>query len=978
VCPLFSCCRNPWEGVNLLPFIDIDLLKETVAKHCPVGKLSPKEAGRNSRGRIYCYKYDITCTDTVKSPNPKIGLPDVVVSHSSVKVIDEPEDGPGVTFAPKLVDGTVIPYPGFPSLNVLPIDSVELTHVGLNCFGSPSKYPSMILSLQKMPELAPIVHLADAILGKSIFVNWPMMHEVRAVAISDETKEIRLCKNTRKETVHSAIAADRWLADSEVMFQMYHIGNGVPGSGGVNIGDIRFRLKVLPLQGMKTNPTNGSKKKLFGRQEADVPLQLCLLQAPAPDPRFVERGPMTLQDRFRINSSVVLTKGKYRGCRGNVVGIADKKSVAVGVEIIPAELPFGLAIARGVQESYVSSVDAARILKMHPGLFGKVTGRLQFEQGRYDLGLNLKSADGMCVVGYTRKKVEEPVRRKGKTVKNSKQAAWNAGDSLLVIGSEGKGDDENKEERIQWEYTPKAVRLVAIYKKKFPQLFAELAKNPDEKRYDATKVFGPNGEAWLPVVREWLNNHESAKLPRTPTSTESMSAEAVAAVEKAASVRTLALKEHGYPKESLIKVPGSALYREGSTGATDVLLAADLNNNEAPQLGDRIVNLCADGVPFGARGTVVGIHEAATTGSVEVVMDDEFIGGSSLQGTCSNFRGKLCVWAHLLKVTPADSEKFVDKFVPKGSGRAAVDKILASVDTQVKSSWDGQVDSTGFFDPSVDKSPSPSRPNGPTEAKTNATVTVHSSSKPRPSSRSGSSGRGKQGSWREARGPDEKGIGFRGNKKKGKSGLSRWKKLISSGQTTDDSQQLKAILGISGPGSRSASKSAELKALLGVAPQQAGSATTPSSVARGDTTAGFEAVSGENAAVPLSAADKLMQVMATKHPMPHSVQMPIPQHSGFNFTYVEEGHEQSGPPAVVVPVAPANRTSMPPAFFAGNVLPYTAPLPRDSSATLGLDEWQFPQLGSDPSTWSVVRSSSESRKENGEMVPSVVVARSKR
>ena len=101
-----------------------------------------------------------------------------------------------------------------------------------------------------------------------------------------------------------------------------------------------------------------------------------------------------------------------------------------------------------------------------------------------------------------------------------------------------------------------------------------------------------------------------------------MSYEAVAAVEKAADVRTLALAKSGYPKESLIKIPGAALYGEGSTGATDVLLASDLNQKESPQLGDRVVNLCAEGIPFGARGTVIGIHEAKTTGSVEVVMDE--------------------------------------------------------------------------------------------------------------------------------------------------------------------------------------------------------------------------------------------------------------------------------------------------------------------------------------------------------------------
>ena len=462
----FSQPRNPWEGVNLLPFIDIKLLKDTIAAHCSQSKLSVAERKRNALGKVYVYRYDVSCTDVVESPGKKIGLPDIVGSHSSVKMMDEDLGLSKLVFEPRLIPGTQIPYPGFPSLNVLPIASVELVPIGLNCFGSPSKYPNMILTMHQMPELPPIEQLAENVLGKSLFVNWPMMHESKVVAISDDTKEIRLTKGKRVVKQHSKLAADRWSADAAMISQTYFTGNGVPGSGGIQINEIKVRLKVLPLQGMKTNPANGSTKKLFGNEEADVPLQLALWQAPAPDPRFVERGPMTLRDRFPEGCSVVLTKGKYRGCQGTVVGVADKKSVGVKVQTVPPEMPFGLAIARSVQESFVSSTDAARILKIHPGVLGKVMGRLQFEQGRYDLGLNLKTSDGMCVVGYTRKKIE---KKQGKKSKDD-SGAWAAGDSVLVVGSRTAGaDDDDEDERIQWEYTPKAIRLVETYKNKFPQ-----------------------------------------------------------------------------------------------------------------------------------------------------------------------------------------------------------------------------------------------------------------------------------------------------------------------------------------------------------------------------------------------------------------------------------------------------------------------------------------------------------------------------
>lgn len=683
------------------------------------------------------------------------------------------------------------------------------------------------------------------------------------------------------------------------MFQMYLTGNGIPGSGGVNIGPIKLRLKVLPLQGMRTNQANGSTKKYFGSREADVPLQLCLLEAPAPDPRFIERGPMVLSERYPPNAMVVLTKGKYRGCIGTVVSVVDDKHVAVNVKCLPADFPFGLAIARSVQESYISSTDASRILKMHPGLLGKVAGRLQFEQGKYDLGLNIKTADGMCVVGYTRKKVDVGNSQKGK---DRKPAAWSAGDTLLIIGSHALIEDEKKEERIQWEYTPKAIRLIDEYRKKFPQLFMGISKNPNEKKYCATSIFGPKGEAWLPVIREWLNNHETAKLPRSPITTESMSYEAVAEIERAADVRTLALKKKGYPKESLIKIPGTALYREGTIGATDVLLASDLNNGESPQLGDRIVNLCVDGIPFGARGTVIGIHEASTTGCVEVVMDEVFIGGTSLQGACSNFRGKLCVWSHLLKTSPDNSENIIAKHVPKGSGKSAVSMILSGVSKHVDSHKPDKINNYIASDPSSSNVSQVREEVNKSE--THSTVPLKTKAQrcnPNKSFGTGNDNtvRVKPSTWRDAKGPDGNGNGFKGVRGTKKSGFKRWKAFVEKSRTpahtpnviTSDGMTetatLKAILGVvPNQGSQSYSaQSDELKAILGVN-------ASAKAIAVGSYAPLCE--SGSSDAAPLSAAELLLRRMATNKPT-DAVDI-YPRNaiaaSGFNFTYKEVGKDQ--------------------------------------------------------------------------------------
>mmetsp|Transcript_30068 Transcript_30068/g.72162 ORF Transcript_30068/g.72162 Transcript_30068/m.72162 type:complete len:1544 (+) Transcript_30068:2-4633(+) len=933
--------KNPWEGVNLLPFIDIDRLLSAIEGHCPDSKLTPTERDRNQKGKIFGYMFDLTCTETIESPNRKIGLVDIVKCNSRVRVLPEYESE-GVSFKPELIAGTRIPFPGFPSLNVLPIASEEVVPIGVNCFGMPSKYPTMTLKLHEMPQIPPVETLADNVLGKSLFINWPMMHEAKLSAISDATCEVRLIKGKKKVKRWNKIEADRWSKDSEAMMQGYYSGVSIPGSGGIQIGEIRVRLKLLPLQGMTTNPNNGSSKKLFGKEEADVPLQLALWQAPAPDPRFIEKGPMKLRERFPIDGSVILTKGKYRGCRGTIVGIADEKKVGVKVATMPPEIPFGLALARSVYESYITSTDASRILKLNGGLFGKITGSILFEPGKYDLGLNLKSGDGLCVAGYTRQKRERNAGQKS----NSNKKAWDSGDSLLVIGSARtgqSGNDERPDERIQWEFTPKAIRLVNEYRQKFPQLFTALVRMPNEKKYDVTKVFGPNGADWLPVIREWLNGIESAKLPRTPISTDTMSQEAVVAVEKAADVRNLAVKKKGFPKESLIKIPGSALFLENSVSPTDVMLSSDYNDGEAPELGDRIVNLCASGIPFGARGTVVGIHQA-TTGCVEVVMDDEFVGGTSLQGLCSNFRGKLCVWAHVMKITVDNSKGLVEKMVPQGSGKAAVEKILADIEREVKGQQKNAASAV------QQQAAAQQRP-----AQGFATPT-RGGSTGRP--RSDSASRGKLALSREAKGPPEKGARFTRAAKNSKGGLNRWRALMKGKKKADPSSNSNSAHTYND----ATDASAGLKAMLGVSGGQNGVGKDPQGVT--DASAGLKAVLGVGGPVPpphppnfgvppppqppvpspATAADKLMQLM-TLQPQMQPVHAPVS--SSFNFSYVEEGKDVPEPPPApqIIPHFAPYPMAPQPMFHPMTMAPPIQAARQPPGNMTGLSDKEFPPLG---------------------------------
>lgn len=924
--------KNPWEGVNLLPFIDVKLLKDTIAKMCPDTLLTKDEIARNTMGKNLYYTYDPTESSTVLSFNKSIGIPDIKKCKTRVELIEASIDT-SVSFKPELVAGTTIPSPGFPSLSVLPFQSAELIPIGLNCFGSHSKYPNTVLTLQTASAVPEIEKLADILLGKSVFINWPMMHEAKVVAVCNELKSVRASKNSNKVTVLNERQSYKWVEESEFMKQSYLNGLGVPGSGGVNIGEVKVRLKLLPLQGMKTSPANGSKKKVYGKDEADVPLQMVLAQSPAPDPRFEERGPQTLKDRFPAKSKVILTKGKLRGCTGTVLSIAKDGKVGIKVKVLPTEPPFGLAIARSVQETYVSVQDASKVLKIHPGVFAKITGSLYFNPGRYDLGLNLKYRHNFYVLGYSRRR--DKYEKKVNNTPGKTKGAWKSTDSVLVVGNSNTDDGEDNKGDYYWEYTPNALKLVASFRQQFPTLFSAITKNPNERNYSAS-ILGKDGAQKIASIRKWLDSIETAKMPRNPCSTESMPAPAVAAVQRAADVR-VAEQQKSELKESNVKVPPSALYCEGSTVPTDVLEIAD---GEKPELGDRIVNLCANGLSFGARGTVVAVHDSST-GCVEVVMDEEFIGGSTLQGICSNFRGKLCLWNHVLKVSASNSVDIVNQIIPKGSGKNALSNALSNIKLEEETDT------------------KPKQSNGKVSPKRVAKTAQVSEMKPtiiqKPSNKLKSDGpkpaARKQGQgWREAKGPseDEKDRGFKGAGRGGKTGLHSWRRMLSSNgpknqpgniakptkATNDASEGLKAVLGVKSSTSQPA-KVPEKK----VMPKQSSNASTDLK-----NLLGLSSNTNQSTAIPVAqqpppppppnAADTLMSMlMVTPSVAPPPQQFtPTPT---FNFTYVKEGDEvpatsngHSGIPAITPNAHMVNN----PLFMPPNGIPIQVPSSPKPSA----------------------------------------------
>lgn len=519
--------RNPWEAVVLLPFIDEKVLIEAEKSFCPEHKLSHSERLRNSFGNLLVYRYDPRVTTTIHSCNPEIGLPDI--PHCQTKVTLRPPDlHPGTPFSAQLIPGTATHcLPGFPVLAGLIFDTIMHESVKLNIFGSESRYRTLVLKLATRdfdPESIDVTML----LGVSVYVNYPLTHEAKVVAVSLPDREYCLDGTGIAEKKYTLKEAENWRRDTDVDEERYLKGRGVPGTGGLRIGTTKMRLRVLPVQGMYIDRVTGARKKHYGKTEADIPFQMALWRPPVEDPRFQETDEVPVEIMFPVGSTVVVTTGANIGCKGTIVGphgtdvsrekMGKKKSkrrqVDVEFCIPPPEPPFGYAIHASISDVYVSSSEACERLKLSPVVLNKIIGSVVIEPERVDIGLGLRKAGEYQLLGYIRQCEAEKTR-----------SAWKQTDTVQIIGTSDT-DIVDKKAVAQWEYSQEAIILIQDYMKHFPLLFQNLAKHAHSKSYRVTMLFGNDAHGSARQLENcvaWLKTQPFYYLPRSPLSTDCMS-----------------------------------------------------------------------------------------------------------------------------------------------------------------------------------------------------------------------------------------------------------------------------------------------------------------------------------------------------------------------------------------------------------------------------------------------------------------------
>lgn len=497
--------------------------------------------------------------------------------------------------------------------------------------------------------------IAPLVLGKVAYVEWPHLREAFVYAVSDASEVALWSSPDGAETGstlwkrHNGDAQGDWARREHEISRGLLSGFERLATTGIQVGGggARVLIHATKMMGMRRDAATGALERVWGGRgsaaDVCVPASLVLLSHPSPDTRFAPRGPMDTLERFPIGERVVALRGPARGALARIAAVA-ATTVSLDYEEPPAEPPFGANLAAALVDRYFNAASAAAALKISQSTLNRITASIVIRPLDYDVGLNLKISRDLFLPGYVRSVAPEaaqPAWASGATVTAAVLAAPRA-----PRGAEG-----------HWEYTERAVALVAAYQTAFPSVFDLLEANPSAD-YPISRF--PGGGPALLKVCTWLKQLETKSRPLAPVTSTYMSPAAASAVEKAADAfsRNAAKARGGAPPpvSRVDDVPLTDVFRPevlgyavGSVGEGEgrALGAVNVDGPAAvPLLGDRVVNLSFRQAPLGARATVIAIH--AHSGYVEAVFDAEFVGGGSLGGACSNGRGALVPWSSLM------------------------------------------------------------------------------------------------------------------------------------------------------------------------------------------------------------------------------------------------------------------------------------------------------------------------------------------
>jgi len=588
--------KAEWEAIVKIPFIDANRLLKAMSTRDP--QLTQEERARNSFGESYIFSYKPTYIGGYPSSLPGF-FPDLHQSRCKMEVYDLPTLG-GLRLVKGLAEGALLgpnALPGFPSLYTLPVSTHTDFHA-VNVFQSDSRNESVVTDIDNIYAGQSVEQIASQLLGHRTFAGWPFLQEAHVVGVSDEQARWNLDgRGAMFPTQHGPSEKEKW---RKAAHRIQHIYSK---RFAVDTEDVEVLLHVKLLKGLK-RLDDGALVKEWDTVEVEQAVQATVQHTAHEDARYIEQPPRPVEEEYPEGTKVFYLGAQLYGTPAVVIGHENQQLYIQAAFFEKEKVEPTIFAARSAQRAktrYFPSPDVCKQVRMSALTLSKITSGLMIDMGgttRLNAGLNLKfEARSQKVLGYAQR------NERG------------------------------------WEYSQKAIALITEYKAKFPEVINAL----EARKNDTTKAsdFFPTDTAKrCAELKEWIKEKGVRDFEKVSLYSDQMEKEAVEDIERVQD-RLYADKMQQPMKQAVLKnIPRRAVLKPEH--------ASHRLQNQTYSVGDRVITASEIGsVPLAVRGVVVGIQ----AGFIDVVFDIAFMGGTTLGGRCSNYRGASLIPSALINLS---------------------------------------------------------------------------------------------------------------------------------------------------------------------------------------------------------------------------------------------------------------------------------------------------------------------------------------
>lgn len=613
--------RNPWEGVNLIPFIDEKALQKAVKEfHCN-DDLTEAEKERNvfKPASLYSRKNPGEMHEVSLPFKSKEFLPFMCPEYRQDYIIPKPQGK----------QECVIHDSALPGSFFIPVRQCKTSVQALNIVttGRSSKHSTVVLSFPnqlKQVTQAILTDLAKSSCDK--IVRYPIGHHRCAWVNSLYTRTLHAYIVSDHVEIEK-LTSDEQEAIAPVFDQMaVNALSGkfnVIGLGGLNIGDTTILAELYPVIGSQRDPSTGSVEFRYATDSILYPYHLLS----AGSDENTKRG---YDQRLCVLPSIPLSTLVYPntpciffgttqyqsihllGCQGYIKEVKEK-TITIRLTKTPGFIQAGhKALSNMKAEKWYSLYDLSGILKLNGRSILKITGYYPI----FDKSSQSKIAQiGLLWINRDRLLPRMVQRKLHKLEYTDDYTCALPYAPLAIPFTDLEEQDHYSMNDLYFSHD--ALLILMEYRNTFRKLFEHIRDADGSNDLDTLNISRND----IMKAHKWVDKYHFDSEPRMDRDSLVCSIAEAKALQDATQKMT----------RKSIKVTLSCPHSFISFWEREYLTISPQETKKlVPMIGDRIVVTGGNDVPFGSYGFVIGVHPK--THMVEIVTDYSFIGGTTLHG----------------------------------------------------------------------------------------------------------------------------------------------------------------------------------------------------------------------------------------------------------------------------------------------------------------------------------------------------------